>query len=98
MSIFQLARLYRRLRFKRYVGLGTIVGLLLIAILGNSICFYVFDGPAYAEAGTPLTVEDTLWYSVISMTTIGYGDIYATNRSERIYVTFSMMICALIFA
>lgn len=84
MSIFQLARLYRRLRFKRYVGLGTIVGLLLIAIIGNSICFYVFDGPAHAAAGTPLTVEDTLWYSVISMTTIGYGDFYATSTGARL--------------
>ncbi|MBC8289333.1 MAG: potassium channel protein [Planctomycetes bacterium] len=93
MPLFQLARLYRRLRFKRYIGLGTIIGLLLIAIIGNSICFYLFDGPLHAEAGTPLTIEDSLWYSVISMTTIGYGDFSATSTGARIgTVVFVVML------
>lgn len=72
------------MRSRQYVGIGTVLGLLFVAIAGNSICFYVCDGPLHAKAGSPLTFWDALWYSVISMTTIGYGDFYAESAGARI--------------
>jgi hypothetical protein len=40
----------------------------------------------------------SLYWSMMTLTTIGYGDIAAENTNERIYNTLAMMICSLIFA
>ena len=40
----------------------------------------------------------SLYWSMMTLTTIGYGDIVAENSTERIYNTLAMMICSLIFA
>lgn len=95
MSLFYLARLYRRLRYNRYVGLSTVLCLLAVAVVGNAVCFYIYDGPALAEAGTPLSMEDALWYSVISMTTIGYGDFYASSTGARVGTVIFIVVLGL---
>ena len=40
----------------------------------------------------------SLYWAMMTLTTIGYGDIAAENTSERLYNTFAMMVCSLIFA
>lgn len=57
-----------------------IVLLVTVSILGNAATFYYFDGALNPD----ITVEDALWYSVISMTTIGYGDFSATTTEARL--------------
>ena len=80
MIMLRLVRIYRRIRHRRLLGVGLVVLLVLICILGNSVCFYVFDG----RANEDLTFADALWYSVISITTIGYGDYRASSLGARI--------------
>ena len=53
---------------------------LLFGVIGNSICFYVFE----RVVDPSITVSDSLWYSVISITTIGYGDFNATQLGSRL--------------
>lgn len=53
---------------------------LLLALLGNAACFYFFDG----QLKPGITVWDALWYSIVSITTIGYGDLYATSLGARL--------------
>ena len=79
MILLRLVRFYRRIRHRRLLGVGLVVLLVLICILGNSVCFYVFDG----RANEDLTFADALWYSVISITTIGYGDYRASSLGAR---------------
>lgn len=95
MPVFHLLRLYRRLRSRRLVGLTAVLLLLCIAILGNSICFYVCDGPLHEAAGSPITFADAIWYSIISITTIGYGDLSASSTGARLGTIFFIVIVGL---
>ena len=79
MNLLLLARLCRRIRAHRAVGVAFVLGMLLLSILGNAVCFYLCDGP---ELGIDL--GDALWYSAISITTIGYGDLSAVSTGARI--------------
>ncbi len=95
MPLIQLIRLYRRMRSRRHVGLAAVSVLLLIAVIGNAVCFYVFDGPGYERAGDPLTFGDAIWYSLISMTTIGYGDYYASSAGARVGTVIFVVVIGL---
>lgn len=55
-----------------------VIFLVLCSLIGNAACFYLL------EPDTSITIEDALWYSIISMTTIGYGDFSATTTGSRV--------------
>jgi voltage-gated potassium channel len=78
--LFTFVRLYRKIRSRKSIGFGVIFLLLLFSLAGNSLCYYFFDGVLKPE----LTMADALWYSIISMTTIGYGDHSAESAGARI--------------
>lgn len=82
MILLRLVRAVRGLRRHKAVGLASVLGVLAVAVVGNAVCFVLFDG---ATAG------DAMWYSLVSMTTIGYGDLSAESTGARLGTVFFIM-------
>jgi voltage-gated potassium channel len=69
-----------RVRRKKGVGVSFVLVALLISITGNAMTFFFFERGVRPE----LSVGDSFWYSMISITTIGYGDLTANTAGSRI--------------
>jgi voltage-gated potassium channel len=80
MSMLVIAiRFWERIRNRPGVGFSTIVLLVLLAMLGNAVTFRLFD----STPQSPISWGDAFWYSIISITTIGYGDLSASSFGAR---------------
>jgi len=80
-----------RARRKRGVGPSFVLGALLVSIVGNAMTFYLFERSVRPE----LSLGDSFWYSMISITTIGYGDLSANTLGSRIGTIFFITLVGL---
>ena len=94
VMFYQLTRLVRTLRRKRVVGLGLLLAFAGMSVVGNSITFFVFERLENLESPDP-TIFDSLWYSIVSITTIGYGDLSAESLGARLGTIFFIVIAGL---
>jgi voltage-gated potassium channel len=90
---FFLLRVLRRVRVRRAFGLGLMLALVAFCIAGNAVAFYFFENAA--TASTPLSFGDALWFSVVSITTIGYGDLSPASLGGRLSTVFFIMLLGL---
>ena len=75
-----MSRLLRTISRRRGLRASALAGVLVFSVLGNTLTFFFFE----RSADPAPTIWDSFWYSVISITTIGYGDFSAESLGARI--------------
>ena len=89
---FSIKRMMRRIRRRRALGVASMGVVLAASVLANAVTFFFFERAAQPD----LTVADSLWYSVISITTIGYGDFSASTLGARIGTVVFVVVLGLV--
>ena len=89
---YSITRLLRRISRRRGLGVAFLLGVLVLAIAGNTATFYVFE----RNAEPAPTIWDSFWYSVISITTIGYGDFSAETLGARMGTAIFIVVIGLV--
>ncbi|PRP91713.1 voltage-gated potassium channel [Enhygromyxa salina] len=54
--------------------------MLAVAIVGNAVCYHSFE----RALDPTISWGDSFWYSAVSITTIGYGDLAASTTGARL--------------
>lgn len=78
--VLWLARFIRTVRVKPGIGLLAVGVLVAVSMLGNAATYFYFEG----VRPDPPSALDSLWYSIVSITTIGYGDHFPVTTGGRI--------------
>ena len=70
---------------KRY-EFGLILGLLIVTILVSSSLMYWAEADAQPDKFG--SIPRALWWSIITLTTVGYGDVYPVTMLGRVLAAF----------
>ena len=89
--IFRLNRLVRQLRRRKSLGISLLLFILVGSIIGNALTFFYFDRATKPD----LTLASAFWYSIISIATIGYGDLSSTSLGARVGTAFFIVFLGL---
>ena len=89
---YSIIKIMHRIRRRRTLGFLTMLAVLMASIVGNALTFFFFEGPVQPD----LTIGDSFWYSIISITTIGYGDFSASTFGSRIGTVIFIILVGLV--
>ncbi len=105
LRMFRLFRILRVMKLFRYAraisrfkeAIGMIKEELVIFFIATcfilflaSVGIYYFENPVQPQAFK--SVFHSMWWAVITLTTVGYGDVYPVTAGGRIFTFFVLMI------
>lgn len=102
LRMFRLFRLFKLVRYnkamkhfaqamvvaKEQIILFMIITLMLIYF--SAVGIYYFENQAQPEHFS--SIFDSLWWSIVTLTTVGYGDVYPITVGGRIFTFFILLI------
>lgn len=105
LRVFRVFRVFRSLKLIRYNSalhrfhlagkvikeeliLFFIVSTILIFLSASGI--YFFESKAQPEHFS--SIPQSLWWSIVTLTTVGYGDVYPITQGGRIFTTFVLVV------
>ncbi len=88
MTVFY--RIYKKLFYNRVMKTRT-VRVMVFAVTLN-ITFGVLFYLAERNVQEGLTLIDSLWWAMVTMTTVGYGDFYAQTPLGRFIISYACML------
>ena len=84
--------LYRRSRTPVWLALSW-RALLAFALIGIALAVHWFDRDGLRQSsGAPVTFADILYFTMITVTTVGYGDIYPVTTVGRLITMISALV------
>ena len=64
--------------------------IMLIVLFLSSVGIYYFETEAQPEVFS--SIPDSLWWSVVTLTTVGYGDAYPITAGGKVFTFFVVMV------
>lgn len=102
LRMFRLFRLLKLVRYNRAMQhfakamllakeqIILFMGVTLVLIYFAAIGIYYFENEAQPEHFS--SIFDSLWWSIVTLTTVGYGDVYPITVGGRIFTFFILLI------
>lgn len=76
-------------RLAHHRGLAWLVSAWLGVMVICSVALYVAENGVNAAVGSPL---DALWWGIVTLTTVGYGDVYPVTGEGRLAASVLMLL------
>ena len=111
LKILRLFRVLRVFRLLRELGPRTIVrrvikdransALMTLLLMGVIVLQYgslmILHVEEHAEGANIVSASDALWYTIVTISTVGYGDQYPVTNAGRVIGTFIIIVGVGIF-
>jgi voltage-gated potassium channel len=102
LRLFRIVRLLKLVRYNKAIRHFTqamlmakeqiilFMAITIVLIYFAAVGIYYFENEAQPEHFS--SIFDSLWWSIVTLTTVGYGDVYPITAGGRVFTFFMLLI------